>query len=144
MSYALINTNDLTALGNAIRTKTGGSSILSISEMATAVSGITGGGGGWSPTTFSTIPSANITTEKYGADIDLSGYSSPFIAILYADDGIIEDLLVVIYYNGSSYTYLANQNGENEGPSTITNGVVRVDCSNSNTWANYGKYYIIT
>jgi len=46
MSYALINTNDLTTLGNAIRAKTGDSNNLSISEMATAVNGITTGSGG--------------------------------------------------------------------------------------------------
>ena len=43
MSYALIDTTDLTTLGDAIRAKTGGSSNLTISEMATAVADISGG-----------------------------------------------------------------------------------------------------
>ena len=47
MSYALINTNDLTTLGNAIRAKTGGSNNLSIGEMTTAVNGIAIGSGGF-------------------------------------------------------------------------------------------------
>lgn len=45
MSYALIDTTDLTSLGNAVRTKTGGSSQLSVSDMATAISGLSTGGG---------------------------------------------------------------------------------------------------
>lgn len=56
MAYSLQDTSDLTALGNAIRAKTGGSSNMTVAEMATAVSGISSGGGSlqvysWTSTT---------------------------------------------------------------------------------------------
>ena len=44
MAYSLENTTDLTALGNAIRTKTGGSGTMTVAEMATAVDSISVGG----------------------------------------------------------------------------------------------------
>ena len=44
MAYSLENTADLTALGNAIRTKTGGSGTMTVAEMATAVDSISVGG----------------------------------------------------------------------------------------------------
>lgn len=44
MAYSLQDTNDLTTLGNAIRAKTGGSSNMTVAEMATAVAGISSGG----------------------------------------------------------------------------------------------------
>lgn len=40
MSYALIDTTDLTSLGNAIRAKNGTSSTYSLSEMVTAINNI--------------------------------------------------------------------------------------------------------
>lgn len=40
-------TNKLTAIGDAIRNKTGSTNLLTLDEMATAISGITGGGGGF-------------------------------------------------------------------------------------------------
>jgi hypothetical protein len=45
MAYSLENTSDLTALGDAIRAKTGDSDTMTVAEMATAVNGITTGGG---------------------------------------------------------------------------------------------------
>lgn len=44
MSLVLENSTDLTSLGNAVRSKTGGSSLLTVSDMATAVSGIAAAG----------------------------------------------------------------------------------------------------
>lgn len=41
--YSLENTTDLTALGDAIRAKTGDSNEMTVAEMATAVAGITAG-----------------------------------------------------------------------------------------------------
>ena len=67
MSYALIDTTDLTALGDAIRAKTGESGNLTISEMATAVGNISGG------QTVETLPSnfLNITGDfSYGLNSD--------------------------------------------------------------------------
>lgn len=43
MSYALIDTTDLTTLGNAIRAKTGDTATMAVSAMATAVNGISVG-----------------------------------------------------------------------------------------------------
>lgn len=43
MSLVLNDSTDLTSLGNAIRTKTGDSGLMTVAEMATAVSGITTG-----------------------------------------------------------------------------------------------------
>lgn len=45
MAYSLQNTTDLSNLGDAIRAKTGGSSNMTVAEMATAVASITSGGG---------------------------------------------------------------------------------------------------
>ena len=43
MAYSLENTTDLTALGNAIRAKTGSAATMTVAEMATAVNGISAG-----------------------------------------------------------------------------------------------------
>lgn len=48
MAYSLQDTTDLTALGNAIRAKTGGSANMTVAEMATAVGNISTGSGGGS------------------------------------------------------------------------------------------------
>lgn len=40
-------TDKLTAIGNAIRGKTGGTELLTLDEMATAIEGIESGGGGF-------------------------------------------------------------------------------------------------
>ena len=45
MAYSLQDTTDLTSLGDAIRAKTGGSSNMTVAEMATAVASIGGSGG---------------------------------------------------------------------------------------------------
>lgn len=66
MSYALIDTTDLTALGNAIRTKTGGTATMAVSAMATAVSGITTGGVSTLPNTYMTYEP---TQDEQGRDI---------------------------------------------------------------------------
>ena len=109
MAYSLQNTTDLTALGNAIRTKTGGALNLTVAEMATAVAGITGGGGGsgWTPTTFTEI-TADAELGKYDGSIDLSSYESdPFIILLFAPDlkQMSSTFLIgcVGYWNGSSF-----------------------------------------
>lgn len=108
MAYSLQNITDLTALGNAIRTKTGGALNLTVAEMATAVAGITGGGGsGWTPTTFTEI-TADAEFGKHDGSIDLSNYESdPFIILLFADNlaqyGSTFLIGCVGYWNGSSF-----------------------------------------
>ena len=44
MAYSLENTSDLTALGNAIRTKSGGSATMTVAGMKTAVNSLKTGG----------------------------------------------------------------------------------------------------
>lgn len=72
MAYSLENTTDLTALGDAIRAKTGGTATMTVAEMATAVAGISGGG-----SSGTTLPSNYITFTKTGNDVvDIDIYGS--------------------------------------------------------------------
>ena len=70
MAYSLQDTTDLTALGNAIRAKTGGNSTMTVAEMASAVAGISGNG-----SSGATLPSHYITfIEKPNNVLDIDIY----------------------------------------------------------------------
>lgn len=111
MAYSLENITDLTALGDAIRAKTGSNATMTVAQMATAVASISGGGGsssggGWTPTTFT-----NITNEmefsKYSAELDLTNYlgNSPFIlCVIYIKSDMSSSSYgwCVYYYSGSN------------------------------------------
>lgn len=105
MAYSLENTTDLTALGDAIRAKTGSNATMTVAQMATAVASISGGG--WTPTTFTNITS-EMEFSKYSAELDLTNYlgNSPFILCVVFIKG--DDLIssnygwCVYYYSGSN------------------------------------------
>ena len=74
MSYALIDTTDLTALGNAIRAKTGDTATMAVSEMATAVSGITTDGSGSAlPETYMTWGQTTDEQNRNIINVDFYG-----------------------------------------------------------------------
>lgn len=136
MSYALIDTTDLTALGNAIRTKTGGSSAMTVSAMATAVAGITsGGGGGWAPSTLHQDVSFELVEPEEPEEgeepeddgithliADLSSYTSaPFMVIAWWDF----DAIVGIF-NGTTMSWYHTINEQDLFVEDYTNGVLTV------------------
>ena len=123
MSYALIDTNDLTTLGNAIRTKTGGSANLSISEMATAVAGISGGGGGWTPTSCSKINENYLTKGKGDVEVDMSNYKTGPFCIIVGYESNITTAMTLVYYNGSTYSIIYDA-APSYNPSSISGDIL--------------------
>lgn len=67
-------TDKLTAIGDAIRGKTGGTEPLTLDQMATEIANIQGGGGGgtWSTATITTAS----TSYAYDKKFDISNYVS--------------------------------------------------------------------
>lgn len=105
MAYSLENTTDLTALANAIRAKTGDNATMTVSAMATAVAGISGGGSSWTPTTMTDITNnAIVSLSKNNGSIDLSGYTSvPYILVGYIEsrDHSYTTTIEICIYSGS-------------------------------------------
>ena len=66
MSLVLNDSTDLTSLGDAIRAKTGDSGLMTVAEMATAVSGIETSGGGGGDIDLSSL-SMTTTTKSVGS-----------------------------------------------------------------------------
>lgn len=107
MAYSLENTTDLTALGDAIRAKTGDIATMTVAQMATAVAGISGGGGSSSsgfPTT--NLHGAWINMSNY-PDYDLSAYigtndNTPFMFLFYSVNGMNEGGLHIVSYDGNN------------------------------------------
>ena len=111
MAYSLENTTDLTALGNAIRAKTGSNAAMTVVQMATAVAGITGDGGSSPGLIISNfenvIDSGIVDVGKYDAYIDLSGYiNAPFLIICLGDS---EGQGTIGYFNGTSMVFFSGQ-----------------------------------
>lgn len=131
-------TDKLTAIANAIRTKTGGSGALTLTQMPTAISNIVVNTG-WTPTACNIMPSQYVTVSKYGAAVDLSAYTSA--AFIFVD-GVGGD---VVFYDGASYTFFVQgYHGEGSHQATISNDVFDVA---SELWEyrdNHNPLYIIT
>ena len=140
MAYSLENTTDLTALANAIRAKTGDNATMTVSAMATAVAGISGGGSSWTPTTFIT---SEMEFSKYSAELDLTNYlgNSPFLlCVVYIKNNSMSGVdygWCVFYYNGSNINRIAGidtsdlQSAGNSFSCDYYNGIISF--SNTNT-----------
>lgn len=153
MAYSLENTSDLTTLGNAIRTKTGGNATMTVAQMATAVATISsGGGGGWTPSTATDITSS-ADLGKYDGSIDLSSYNSaPYIITVF---GIVKNLLednvpkvgVIGYYNGNgTYTLLVGDTEMDQEYHSVvfSNDTLSFDTFTNGVAQNMTAFYIIT
>ena len=124
-------TDKLTAIGNAIRTKTGGTGLLTLDQMATEIANIQGGGGGgsWSTATI-TAP-----TTTYNKTFDISNYVSDdnknwmlFLSATYSssyswETAFIAPFLSELYDStktyGLIYTKSRNNNGSSSGNTNI-------------------------
>lgn len=155
MAYSLIDTSDLTTLGNAIRTKTGGNATMTVAQMATAVATISsggGGGGGWTPSTATDITSS-ADLGKYDGSIDLSSYNSaPYIIIvvgavknLYENN--VPALGAIGYYNGNgTYTLLVGDTEMDQEYHSVvfSNNTLSFDTFTNDVAQNQTAFYIIT
>lgn len=70
-------TNKLTAIANAIRSKTGGTDLMSLEDMPTAIEGISGGGGSGNPT----AESKDVNFIDYDGTIRYSYTAEDFAAL---------------------------------------------------------------
>ena len=123
-------TDKLTAIGNAIRGKTGGTDLLTLDQMATEISNISSSGGGsWSTATI-TAP-----TTTYNKTFDISNYVSDnnknwmlFLSATYSssyswETAFIAPFLSELYDStktyGLIYTKSRNNNGSSSGNTNI-------------------------
>ena len=123
-------TDKLTAIGNAIRTKTGGTNLLTLDQMATEISNISSSGGGsWS--------TANITSpvNTYNKTFDISNYvlddnknwmlffSATYNSSSSWETAFIAPFLSELYDStkpyGLIYTKSRNNNGSSSGNTNI-------------------------
>lgn len=120
MAYSLENTTDLTALGNAIRAKTSGSATMTVAEMATAINGITTGGG-----SSATLPDNYMTFEKTNdgqgnpvVNIDLYGHiqnttaqdiNNTVYSYVYPVSSLASIKNTIGVYYGDNYDFLNTQ-----------------------------------
>ena len=123
-------TDKLTAIGNAIREKTGGTELLTLDQMPTEISNIQGGGGGsWSTATI-TAP-----TTTYNKTFDISNYVSDdnknwmlFLSATYNSSSSWETAFIAPFLSelydstktyGLIYTRSRNNNGSSSGNTNI-------------------------
>ena len=123
-------TNKLSAIGNAIREKTGGTGLLTLDQMATEISNISSSGGGsWS--------TANITSpvNTYNKTFDISNYvlddnknwmlffSATYNSSSSWETAFIAPFLSELYDStkpyGLIYTKSRNNNGSSSGNTNI-------------------------
>ena len=135
-------------IADAIRAKRNVNLTFTPAEMPAAIAAISTSSG-WTSTTLTVIPEANITRSKFGNDVDLSSYTnSPFLFMClagYNDNGVAingDELDVIVWYNGSTYTWLLNNQYAGVSNYSITNNVFEHSTANTNGLRNT-KYYII-
>lgn len=119
-------TNKLSAIGNAIREKTGGTDLLTLDQMATEIANISGGSGGgsWSTATITSPSSA------YNKTFDISNYVSSdnknwflFFSATYNSSSFWETAFIAPFLselysgnaNGLIYTSSRNNGGSTSG-----------------------------
>lgn len=119
-------TNKLSAIGNAIREKTGGTNLLTLDQMATEIANISGGGGGgsWSTATI-TSP-----TTTYNKTFDISNYVSDdnknwmlFFSATYSsssswETAFIAPFLSELYESTKTYGLIYTRSRNNSGSSS--------------------------
>lgn len=142
MAYSLQDTTDLTSLGNAIRAKTGGSSNMTVAEMATAVAGISSGGGSLQELRFGRTSSSAV---KGPVTVSVDTLPSKFILIYTVANGSSSGsdftIYTVIYDNGTTTTITYCIGGViSNGGATITqsNGTTNISVGTSSVylWPN--------
>lgn len=112
MSYSLQSTTSLSSLGDAIRSKTGGSSQMTVEEMITAVNSIVTGGGGSSSgwikrKKYKTTSALTITHGTY-FDVDTElAQDKEFVFLLTTQDKTASvsqpaKNAILLFYDGSS------------------------------------------
>lgn len=86
MADRIIQTETLTAIGNAIRAKTGGSALITPEDMPTEIASISGGGGGSSyemKLLYETAPTTEqVSAIKVDFTSDMLGYDFYRVALL--------------------------------------------------------------
>lgn len=122
MSYVLENSTEMTALANAIRTKSGQSGSMTVSQLTTAVNGISGGG-----FTYTTTSSSNAGSNSNNTVITLpsalQGGGTNFILYVKCVNSSGNALSHrIFYYNSSNNTFTSIMAGASGNTYINSNG----------------------
>lgn len=114
MGIRKINESTLTAIGNAIRSKTGGSALINPEDMATEIGSIQTGGG---TSSFTLLETKTLAENVASISFDMTGYYYDEYAIVVNATGTGADYLYfvpngvandyVLYKKGNSYNFIA-------------------------------------
>lgn len=145
-NYVLEDSTEMTALANAIRTKTGSNASMSVSDMATAVSGISAGGISYT-SVASTNKGSKTQTTIFTLPNALQGGSKDFYFVSIAHSGgSYPTVISVCQYLHSNNTFTKLKGSGNNGylntiawNNSSTKTQVKLTMSSSNCYWGWGS-----